>query len=139
MNEQVTTTTRKPLEPHRYPLQIVMAGGIVIVLFVYTLVFLVPKYRAAYQHMLAADSAYAKKNFTIAKDEYKKVLEAVPSSENTKISLAKTLFANNEQDDDVEALLMLENVELGIVDWRELQEVMPENYEGLFNSNYPVK
>lgn len=134
MSEQIIDTTRQPLKPHKYPILIVIAALGILGLFLYSLFFVIPQYRQAYQQLTIGKEAYVKQDWSQATEALWKVVALVPSSENGKVELAKALFANGIEGDDLDALVLLEDISLNPTEWRELQRVMPDSYEQLFNT-----
>lgn len=123
-----------PLKPHSYPVPILLFTGLVMVIFVYSTLFLVPRYRETYHHLAQADKALGAQAWDSASAEYKQVLSDLPGSKYAKFGLAKSLFANSNKEDDIDALVVLEGLEIDKTDWSSLQKYMPEEYKVLFST-----
>ncbi len=121
----------KALPAHKYPLWIKLFAGVVLLAVLYSL-FLLPKYFMAAKQMKVAKTAYKAADYNKAEEYYRKVLEAMPSSDPARIGFAETIFANSDKNDDDSAMLLLNNVDINDKDWERIIKVMPTKYQEYF-------
>jgi hypothetical protein len=130
MEEQLVENVQL-VQPHKYPLWVVIFGILILVALICSLISL-PENFAATQNLRAAQTAYKNGNIDDAIILYFSVLNSVPDSKVARLGGAKAIFSNNNNSDDITGLQLLDGISINSNEWAELTQVMPVEYQQYF-------
>jgi hypothetical protein len=131
MIEEQLAENVQAIQPHKYPLWVVISGIIVLFALVYSLISL-PDFFAATRDLRAAQTAYKNGNFDNAVILYSSVLNSIPTSKVARLGAAKAIFSNKDNSDDITGLQLLEGISINSSEWSDLTQVMPVEYQRYF-------
>lgn len=120
-----------PLSAKDYPIWIVGFGLLVLIAFGYSSLSL-PRHVSQAWTLARAHRLDQAGSYVQAEREYRALLVEDSASEAGRLGMAHAILADSDSKNDPAALALLQGMKLDESDWRELQPVMPAEYQRLF-------
>jgi predicted Zn-dependent protease len=117
----------QPLEPHVYPVWILLGISSCLTIFILFL-FQLPFHFQMNAQFKQAECDFQALQYAKAYASFEKLLKYAPECRHVRLRIAESLFCIENREKHVLAFKYLEDVKLNNYEWTELQNYMPDIY-----------